>query len=222
MGDAVAATAIGIALSVVVGGIILAASGYDDADELPVVALPLLQVPLWVGLAGVPWWASRRKGTGSLAADFGLRMAPRDIPLGLAVGVAAQVVLTVVLVPVYDLLGVDTDEIGEASEKLADRADDAFAVAALVFMVVVVAPVVEELCYRGLWLRAIENRAGAIVAIVGSAVVFGAVHFQAYDFLPLAGFGLVAAWLTVRYGRLGPAIWAHVAFNTVALVNLLA
>ena len=37
--------------------------------------------------------------------------------------------------------------------------------------------------------------------------------------LPL--FGVMAAVLTVATGRLGPAIWAHVAFNTTAVISLL-
>jgi membrane protease YdiL (CAAX protease family) len=36
----------------------------------------------------------------------------------------------------------------------------------------------------------------------------------------LIGIGAVLAWLTVRTGRLGPAIWAHVAFNLTAFVSI--
>jgi membrane protease YdiL (CAAX protease family) len=48
------------------------------------------------------------------------------------------------------------------------------------------------------------------------------VHFEPYDLPALIGFGAIAAVLTVRTGRLGPAIWAHVAFNITAVVGLLA
>ena len=34
-------------------------------------------------------------------------------------------------------------------------------------------------------------------------------------------FGLVAGWLTLRSGRLGPAIWTHVGFNGVTVLTLL-
>src|SRR5437016_10536855 len=36
------------------------------------------QAALWAGLVGAPLWASRRKGSGSLAADFGLRAERSD------------------------------------------------------------------------------------------------------------------------------------------------
>ena len=76
--------------------------------------------------------------------------------------------------------------------------------------------------YRGFWLRAVERRAGQVAAVIGSSLLFGAIHFQLYDLPALAGFGAILALLTVRTGRLGPAIWAHVAFNITAVVGLLA
>jgi len=54
-----------------------------------------------------------------------------------------------------------------------------------------------------------------------SAIVFGVIHFQPVDTIPLVLFGALAGGLVARYGRLGPAIWAHVAFNTTAVVSLL-
>ena len=57
-------------------------------------------------------------------------------------------------------------------------------------------------------------------AIVGSAALFGAAHLEPLQFPALFVFGLVAAVLATRTGRLGPGIWAHVAFNSVAVVNL--
>ena len=102
------------------------------------------------------------------------------------------------------------------------RASDVIGVIMLILVVVIAAPVFEELFYRGLWLRAIERRAGTVPAVIGSSVLFGVVHFEPYDLPALIGFGVIAAVLTVRTGRLGPAIWAHVAFNLTAVVGLLA
>ena len=53
-----------------------------------------------------------------------------------------------------------------------------------------------------------------------SSAVFAAVHFQALQFAGLFVFGLVAALLTVRSGRLGPAIWAHIGFNLTTVTVL--
>ena len=91
----------------------------------------------------------------------------------------------------------------------------------LVLVTVVMAPVVEELFFRGLVLRSAERRWGTAWAIAFSSLLFGITHFEPLQLPPLALFGAIAAILTVRTGRLGPAIWAHVGFNALAIATLL-
>ncbi|HIE68561.1 MAG TPA: CPBP family intramembrane metalloprotease [Acidimicrobiia bacterium] len=71
-------------------------------------------------------------------------------------------------------------------------------------------------------LRAFEARMRPRIALVVSALVFGAVHLQLLQFPALVAIGLVCGWLAQRDGRIGRAIWAHVGFNglTVALLLL--
>ena len=222
MGDVLVGIVASLVLSVVGVGIALGLTGDETTEDIPLWAAALLNVPLWLGLLGAVLYASRRKGSGSLREDFGLAMRPVDVPLGLVAGFLGQLAIIVVTLPVYKLLGVDTDEVGRTAEDLADRAVNAPDVLALVVMVVLIAPVVEELFHRGLVLRSIERRWGTPAAVIGSSVLFSALHFQWYDLLPLGLAGLLFAALRVRAGRLGPAIWAHLAFNLTAVISLLA
>lgn len=222
MGDAVVGIVASLVLSLVGVAVALGVTGEEATDDLALWATAVLQVPLWVGLAGAALRASVRKGTGSLRADFGLAMRWVDVPVGLLAGFAGQLAIIIVTLPVYELFGVDTDEVGRAAEELADRAATGVDVVLLLLIVVVGAPVVEELFYRGLVLRSIGRRWGTAAAVIGTSLVFAALHFQWYDLLPLALAGLLFAILAVRAGRLGPAIWAHVAFNLTAVVSLLA
>jgi membrane protease YdiL (CAAX protease family) len=222
MGDAVIGTLLALVVPAVVSIVAFSVAGWDQLDDVPLWAVALLQVPLWAGLVGIPVLASRAKGRRSLAEDFGLRQRWSDIPLGVGVGLVAQIGLSIVVSVVYDLLGVDTDKVGESAERLTDAATDVIGVVLLIVIVAVAAPIVEELFYRGLWLRAVERRWGTTAAVLLSSFVFAAVHFQPYDFPALFGFALVLAVLTVRTGRLGPAIWAHVVFNVTAVIGLLA
>jgi membrane protease YdiL (CAAX protease family) len=222
MGDGVLGQVLALVVPTIVVGVVVGTSGRDDLEDIPLWGTALLQIPLWAGLLGAPLWATYRKGRRSLAADFGLRMRPSDIPLGLVAGFVGQVGLLLVLGVVYHLIGIDLDKVGQTAEDLTEGATDAIGVVLLVVIVGIAAPVFEELFYRGLWLRAIERRAGTVPAVIGSSVLFGLVHFEPYDLPALIGFGVIAAVLTVRTGRLGPAIWAHVAFNLTAVVGLLA
>lgn len=221
MGDALLGTAATLVVPLMVGVLVLVVTGREDFDGIPLWGTALLQVPLWAGLLGAPLWATRRKGRGSLVVDFGLRMRWTDIPLGVVVGLTAQFVLGLVVTVLYDLVGIDSSEVGKAAEALTDTATDVVGVVLLFLVVAVAAPVLEELFWRGLWLRSLERRLGTAPAVLVSGALFGAIHFQPYDLPALVGFGVMAAVLTVVTGRLGPAIWAHVAFNTTAVISLL-
>ena len=50
--------------------------------------------------------------------------------------------------------------------------------AVLAPFLIIGAPLVEELFFRGLVLRSLSRRGGAVLAVVGSSVLFGLVHFQ--------------------------------------------
>ena len=222
MGDAVLGLLLTILAPTVVATMVLAATGRENLDGISLAAVALLQVPLWAGLLGAPLWSTYGKGRRSLALDFGLRMRWVDIPFGLAVGFATQLGLVILIAVVYPLVGIDPDQVGTSAEELTASATDVVGVVLLVAIVAVAAPLFEELFYRGLWLRAVERRWGSAWAVISSSLIFGLIHFQLYDLPALIGFGLVVAILTVRTGRLGPAIWAHVAFNLTAVVSLLA
>ncbi len=222
MGDAVVGMSLTILVPLVVGSMVLVATGRQNFDGISLSGVALLQVPLWAGLLGAPLWSTYAKGNRSLKVDFGLAMRWRDIPLGLAAGFVTQLVLVVLISALYPLLGVDPEQVGTSAEELTSSATDTLGVVLLVAIVAVAAPLFEELFYRGLWLRAVERRWGTTWAVISSSLVFGLIHFQIYDLPALIGFGLVVAILTVRCGRLGPAIWAHVAFNLTAVVSLLA
>jgi membrane protease YdiL (CAAX protease family) len=222
MGDALLGTALTVVVPALVASVVLLAAGRSELTGMSLRTGALLQVPLWAGLLGAPLWATYLKGRRSLAADFGLAMRGRDVPLGLLAGFATQLVLVVVIALVYPLVGIDPERVGSRAEELASSATDAVGVVLLVAIVAVAAPLFEELFYRGLWLRALQRRFGTGWAVAVSSLVFGAIHLQLYELPALVGFGLVAALMTVRTGRLGPAIWAHVAFNLTAVISLLA
>lgn len=222
MGDAVLGNVASLLLSTLGLVVAFAASGVEESEDLPLGWSTGVQTMLWAGMLAAVLYATYAKGRRSLREDFRFAMRPLDVVVGLVVGFVGQIAIALVTFPIYDLFGIDTDKVGDTAEALADRADDPIAVGFLVLVVVVGAPIVEELFYRGLWFRSMEKRWSTPVAVVGTSVLFGAIHLQPYDLLPLALFGLIAALLLVKTGRLGPSIWAHVAFNLTAVVSLLS
>ncbi len=194
-------------------------SDVSDSRQWPLSTTALLQVPLYGVMVGAALVITRRKGNGPVA-DLGLRIGWRDVPLGLGTGVVLQGLGNLLYVPLYWWTDLTSDDIDKQSRELADKAHGA---GVLLFLVVVViaAPIVEEIFFRGFLLRGLERRVGSWWAIVVSAAVFALSHFDAWEFPALFLFGLGAAVLAVRTGRLGPGIVAHLGFNSVAAFFLL-
>ena len=212
----------GVVLTNLVAAVVLSATGRagESFDDLPLTYVALFQLPQWLATLGITWWAVARKGNG-LVRDLGLRLMPRDAPLGLAIGAATQAFLVPLLYfPILRLLDESPDDVAEEARRLTDKASG-LGVVLLIVVVVLVAPVVEEIFYRGLLLRSLERRLGDGWALVVSSAVFGVAHLQALQLPALVLFGLVAGALAQRHRRLGPSIFAHIAFNAVTVIVLL-
>lgn len=80
-------------------------------------------------------------------------------------------------------------------------------------------PIAEELLYRGVVYKRLRLLVGVSPAIVLSAVVFGAMHFNLVQFLYAGILGLLLAFLVERTGFLHNAVLAHAAANVAAIVR---
>ena len=90
----------------------------------------------------------------------------------------------------------------------------------LVFAFGVLPGVCEELLFRGAFFGLWRTRAGPVVAVMGTAVAFGAFHLSVFRFFPTAALGLVLGLFSLRTGRVGPGMLAHALNNSVAMVAL--
>jgi len=81
------------------------------------------------------------------------------------------------------------------------------------FTICLLAPLLEEVLYRGVILRAFLHQYGRWQAICGSALLFGFAHLNIYQML--AGFlvGTVSGWLYERTRSLWPSLLFHGAYN---------
>jgi membrane protease YdiL (CAAX protease family) len=220
LGIALGAWAGAFVFSTVGGVILLNLLGYADttSDDWPIWLVGVLQIPLWVGLVGALVVVSKHWGTGHPRRDYGLRFLPIDV-IGVPIGVLTQLVFVQALY--WALPFIDRDEVSEVAESLTNRAEG-WGVVLLATLVVVGAPLVEELFFRGLVLRAIQSRYSDWLAVVGSAVLFALVHFQLVQLPALLLFGLIVGYLALRTRRLGMSIFAHAGFNATTIVYLLA
>jgi membrane protease YdiL (CAAX protease family) len=207
----------------IVGSVIVGAARSDAADTGstvgPIWATLIAAAALWSALVAGLVWVSGKYGTGSLTADLGLRFAPIDL-VGIPLGVFCQLVLLqVVYWPLRSIWPVTFDEgrIETSARNLYDSANGAWLVG-LVLVVVVGAPLVEELVYRGLLQRSVAQRLPGWIAVVLVAGWFALIHFRPVEYPGLFAFGLVLGAMALVTRRLGMAVLAHCAFNATGLL----
>ena len=87
---------------------------------------------------------------------------------------------------------------------------------------VLLAPVVEEITFRGLLFGALAPRLGVVASAVLTAVVFGAVHGDLVLFPTLAALGLINALAYAATGNLWVPIALHAFNNTLGAIVLVA
>ncbi len=81
----------------------------------------------------------------------------------------------------------------------------------------ILAPVLEEMLFRGIILRGFLQQYPRRYAILGSAALFGMAHLNLYQFAVGLGMGLVLGWLYERARSLWPCMLLHAAYNSTGL-----
>jgi membrane protease YdiL (CAAX protease family) len=193
-------------------------TGGNGWRQAPSVRLLLGISPTGLGALIVLAVSALRNPTATRA--LGLRSAEpaKDLGRGLAVYVAAYPgVIGVILLwgAILSRLGVKVQPQEVVNILLARQ--PRLEVAASVAVAILVAPLFEEMIFRGFLLPAFSRRLGAPGAVALAATLFGLLHGRAYAG-PIFALGLLLGWLYWRTGRLWIAVGCHGAHNAAALV----
>jgi uncharacterized protein len=217
LGDFLLAWVVGI-----VGATIALIPFATDNGKVPVAGLVASMLGQSAATLAFLEVVSRWKGRGTLGADFGFAVHARDA-VWILVGLGTSLGLGLLLLPISHLAG---DGSGQEVVKQFEHSQGTVRIL-FAIGVVVVAPVIEELVYRGLLLRSLLRKVSPVWAIFLSGAVFGLAHVVldpgAYVALPaLAAMGVISAVLAVRSGELSRSIFFHSGFNLLTTVQILA
>lgn len=206
----------------IVSSLILLVLHGDAGSDPSFAVLSVALLGAWSSYLVAMWFASQRAGSRDPIADYGIEFRWPDM-LGLGIGALAQLVLIrAVYLPLEALWPAtfSEDRLTENAQDLVDRAGNG-SVWLVVVVVVIGAPLVEELFYRGLLQRSLAARFSQGSVLVGVAALFAIVHFRPVEFPGLFAVGLLFGWSALRWDRLGPAVMIHVGFNLTGLLLVL-
>jgi hypothetical protein len=106
----------------------------------------------------------------------------------------------------------------QGMKQVLDIVRDLHQLALSLLLLAVLAPLVEELVFRGLLYGWLAGRWGGNVGWIVSSLAFGAAHTEPAHIILVLPLGLLFGWLRKRTDSLLPSLVAHIANNGLALV----
>ena len=207
---AIAAVAAGL-LTVAAYGFLIGPPRAKPSDEYVVAISCLAMVGFIVWSAKLTRWPVR----------LYLALVP-TAPVNYAVAIAAEAVLLFVH-------GLVLSQLCDGSSNFQTQGNEIRAamnsplVALFLFNTIILAPVTEEVLFRGFLLPSWSRSwLGPIGAVAATSVIFAAMHIQ-YNLCGMLAVGLascVYGWLRLRSGSLLPPILAHCMGNAMATIGL--
>ena len=176
----------------------------------------LLLAAMIVGEAGMPfgaWLFGMRKYRCSWQS-LGFRSFKPWRGLALS---AAVVGLGILISYLYELLLGGAD-IQASNDMYTALTDSGFGIATVAITAVIVAPFAEETFFRGFLFAGISKRWGYSWGVIVSGALFAVAHVGSGGLVPIFILGMMLAWLYIKTGSLWPCIFAHFAYNSLALL----
>jgi membrane protease YdiL (CAAX protease family) len=215
--------ALGIWVLVYVGAsfaslVVLSVTGQESGQDIPMWVLAMNVLAMWsVYLYFLPRFLPFSDTP--IQRDYKTWFSMRDVWWGVPLGVGSQLILmNLVNWPLAQLFPeqFSPERISERAEDIASMAPGWWAVL-LVLVVVVGAPIVEEIVYRGSVQTRLVQGFGASIGIVLTALIFALIHLAPVEIPGLFVFALVLGFTRHKTGALGLPIVTHLAFNATGL-----
>jgi membrane protease YdiL (CAAX protease family) len=216
-GEALLGVLIAVAVAIL-GGIPVFLIAGDEGTDATLLSQLLLELAFLTGaftfalrVAGNDWLAAARR--------LGLRR-PQVAWIGLTLGGLGAYFATAILL---SALGADAEQV-DVTEELGFDASVLGAIAAGV-LIVLVAPIVEEIFFRGFFFAGMRTKMRPELAMLISGLFFGAIHLTTGNLvvgLQLSVLGVILAYLYNRTGSLWSPIALHMVNNALAFGYLVS
>lgn len=133
----------------------------------------------------------------------------------IVLGVSFQYVIILVLNLVYSYLPKSWIDMLSENNAALEASSPAIEFLAVALM----APILEEILFRGLMLSTLRRSMPTWPAIIVSAVLFGVAHANPIGIIYATAGGILMGWLACRLHSIMPSIFLHIAFNMTSLYS---
>jgi len=204
---------LGVVLAIGTGivlGIPAVIAGQEPDGDLTTFGNVGIQLATALGFLMVPMVLAAQRGAegiGEILRRLGVRGFRPSAFGWMAATVGAYLVFAIL----YGLLIVEPEQ--------EDIAEGFGAVPVQVLLIVLLAPISEELCFRGMLYGGLRERLPRVGAALVAGLIFGILHaFTGITAVPpLAAFGFLLCLLYEKTGSIVPGILLHMLNNSVAL-----
>lgn len=196
----------------VVMGIPAAVIGHRDDGDLTTFGNVGVQLATAIGFLLVPMAIAAQRGAATMREVL-RRLGVRSFKPSTALKWTATAIGAYLLFAyLYSALVVQPHQ--------EDIADGFGPIPIQVLLIVIAAPISEEICFRGMLFGGLRERLPRVAAALLAGLVFGGLHALTgvTAVPPLIFFGFVLALLYERTGSLWPCIFLHMLNNSVALL----
>ena len=198
---------------------------------MPLILMNIDYNPLKLNIIGISsltifalWPLIFRQSLKETASSLGLsfKSFPKDIFIGVFTYLAS-IIPMLALLSVYSLillkLGVNAEQGAHPVVPILTQSKDSSIVYIIFILAVVVAPIIEEIMFRGAFYSWLRDRLNAPLSILVSALIFAAIHPQgAIGIVPLGFIGAILAMLREWRGSITACIITHACFNAGTLI----
>jgi membrane protease YdiL (CAAX protease family) len=210
-GTAVLGVILALGTGIVIG-IPAVIAGHEDGGDLTTLGNVGVQLATALGFLLVPMAIAARHGAtgvGEILRRLGVRRFRPSAFKWMAAAIGAYLLFAIV----YSLLIVEPEQ--------EDIAEGFGAMPVQVLLIVIAAPISEEVCFRGMLFGGLRRSLSPIPAALLAGLIFGGLHALTgvTAVPPLIAFGFILSLLYERTGSIVPGILLHMLNNSVALLG---
>jgi len=147
-----------------------------------------------------------------------MRLKTKDIDIAFLWGVLSAIIIFVVITIIeFALIAMGVNIVEESNIDILDNLYSPV----MLFFLVTIQPIAEEVFFRGFLLEKIEGFSGKNIAIFSTAILFGIAHMSyglVYPVIFPIIIGFILAYIVIKTDNLYTAIISHIIFNSATYI----